>query len=243
MSITPFTLLNTPLVGLEDLQRAAFYVFFEGMNNAIDEISDYWIPRDQEFDQLTGSSFSPIALEHISNENFHEGHKPSLLRGSPENYPNLTVFATQADPSAENSRFDQIDSWLNSLLVEVMVKAPAPNPQDQSSETICNRRIQRTAEAVVLCLRRNQNLGGANYGLNQWPSILISDISAVRSPSQGGAYPGQQGSSGARTGERYVWQGAAIRFRIQKDAIPALSGAGTFAESSQIDYSKYIDQG
>lgn len=237
------TLIETPLVGLEDVQRAAFYVFFEGMNNALSEIDSYWYPRDQQFDAVTGSSLAPVVTEQIPSSNFHEGHKPSLIKGSPEDYPNLAVFATQADPSAENARFDQIDSWQDSMLIEVMVKAPAPNPKDQSGETICNRRIQRTVEAAVLCLRRNPNLGGAVYGLNQWPSIVISDLFAVRSPSQGGAYSGQSGSSGARTGERYVWQGAQIRFRIQKDSAPPSSGAGTFAESSQVDYSRYIDQG
>src|SRR5438309_7529424 len=126
----------------------------------------------------------------------------------------------QADPSPEDLRFDQIDSWIDQLLIEVMVKG--------TDETTTNRRIQRAVEAAVLCIRRNPNMGGATYGLNTRPSIVISDIFAVRSPSQGGAYQNQPDQSGSRTGARYIWQGAQIRFRIQKDSVTPASGSETF---------------
>jgi hypothetical protein len=235
MSFTPFSLVSTPLVGLEDLQRAAFYTFFEGMNNSLIEISDYWAARDIIYDQRVGTSLAPTVLEPIPATNFHEGHKPSLINASPEDYPNLAVFAMQANPAPESNRYDQIDAWLNSLLVEVMVKGTA---EDET-----NRRIQRMVEATVLCIRRNPTLGGASYGIANTPSIVISDLFAVRSSSQGGAYPGQPGDLLTPTGGRYVWQGAQIQFRIQKDSSPPSSGPGTFAEASQIDYSQHIDQG
>jgi hypothetical protein len=235
MSTPSFTLLETPLIGLEDIQRAAFFVFVKGMTNALNEIAEYWAPRDLKYDNQMGASLAPTTLEQIPSTNFHEGHKPSLLKGSPEGYPNLAVFAMQADPSPEDLRFDQIDSWIAQLLIEVMVKG--------LDEDTTNRRIQRTVEAAVLCIRRNPNLGGATYGLNTRPSIVISDLFAVRSPSQGGAYPRQPEADGDRTGARYVWQGAQIRFRVQKDSSPPASGSKTFDEASQVDYRQFIDQG
>lgn len=235
MSTPSFTLLETSLVGLEDIQRAAFLVFWEGINNALIEIAAYWEPRDQALDAIRGTAIAPTPLEEIENENFHEGHKPSLVKGSPESYPNIAVFGMQADPSAEDSRYDQIDSWIAQILVEVMVKG--------TDEITTNRRIQRNVEAAVLCIRRNPNLGGAVYGLNTRPSIVISDLFAVRSPSQGGAYKNQADAEGNRTGARYLWQGAQIRFRVQKDSAPPASGPESFDGASQVDYSQYIDQG
>lgn len=233
MSVTQRTLIDTPLVGLEDLQRAAFYVFFEGMNNALIEIQAYWLTRDVEFNNVTGRGLSPTVLEAIPNANFHEGHKPSLIKADPSFYPNLAVFATQAHPLPEGDRFDHMDSWLDSLLVEVMVKG--------DDEETTNRRIQRTVEAAVMCLRRNPTLGGAIFGLQTAPTIIISDLFAVNSPSQGGAYAGERKT--APVGQRYLWQGAQIQFRIPKDSITPSSGPGTFAGASQIDYSSQIDQG
>lgn len=225
------TLIDTPTVGLEDLQRAAFYAFFEGMNNALIEIADYWAPRDAEFDIRTGNNFAPTVLEPIPNSNFFEGHKPSLILGGPGGYPNIAVFAMQADSNPESDRFDQIDSWLDSLLVEVMVKA--------INEETVNRRIHRTTEAAIMCLRRNPTLGRAITGFLTVPNIVISDVFAVRSPSQGGAYPGQSGAST----DRYIWQGSQIKFKIPKDAIQPASGSGAFSEASTVDYGANIDQG
>jgi len=227
-----FGLIDTPLVGLEDIQRAAFYVFFEGLNNALTEIAEYWVDRDAAFDTRVGTKFAPVTLETVPVMNFFEGHKPSLILGGPDDYPNLAVFAVQAAPTGESSQFDTMDSWFISLRVEIMVKALI----DQ--EEIVNRRIQRMAEATVLCIRRNPALGGAVTGIDAAPSVIISDVFAVRSPGQGGGYQAQGGD-----GSQFVWQGAAITFRVPKDSVSPSDGTSTFASSSQIDYSQYIDQG
>jgi hypothetical protein len=237
-SAPQFTLLDTPLVGLEDIQRAAFYVFFEGMQKALDQIQAYWDYRDEIFVERTGIELAKTILEPIPDQNFHEGHKPSLIKGMPEDYPNLAVFATQATPAAESDRFDQMDSWQDSVLVEIMVKAAGDDDAGYTAEEIVNRRCHRTAEAVVLCLRRNINLGGAVRGIMTAPSISLGDVFAVRSTSEGGGYQGQGGS-----GSRYIWQGASIQFRVQKDSVLPSSGGGTFADSSRVDYGQFIDQG
>jgi hypothetical protein len=228
--MSAFTLIDTPVVGLEDLQRSAFYVFFEGMNNALSEIEAYWLPRDQIYNTRTNQSIPPTTLEPIPNGNFHEGHKPSLVNGTPEGYPNLAVFATQAAPSPYDRALDVQDSWLITLLVEIMVKG--------ANEDETNRRVQRNIEAAVMCLRRNLGLGGATDGYLGAPSIVVSDLFAVRSVSTGGAYPGESGS-----GARYLWQGAAITFRMLKESTLPTDGPDTFAKASQVDYSAQIDQG
>ena len=225
-----FSLISTPVIGLADLQRAAFFVFVEGMENALEEIAAYWLPRDQHYDLMMGTTLAPTILESIPVSNFHEGHKPSLINGMPDNYPNLAVFATQANPSPQDQGLDQEDSLIDTLLVEVMVKG---NAEDET-----NRRVQRTVEAAVMCLRRNSTLGGAIDGYVAAPNVIISDLFAVRNVSQGGAYPGEGG-----TGGRYLWQGAQITFRLQKESVIPSSGPGTFAGASQVDYSANIDQG
>lgn len=223
-TITRNTLLTTPTVGLEEIQRAAFFVFYEGFNPALVDVAAYWNPRDVLFDQHTNRKTAPTTLEPISNKNFHEGHKPSLVKGTVDDYPNLAVFATRADPSPESDQFDQMDSWSDAVLIEIMVKA--------TDEDAVNRRIQRAAEAAVICVRQNPTLGGAVTGLEGVPNVVIGDVFAVReTPNQGGY------------GQRFIWQGAAINFRIRNDSVtPGLPGS-IFSQSSQVDYSQFIDQG
>ena len=223
MSTISQTLLDTPLVGLEDLQRAAFYVLFEGMNDALSNIAAYWAPRDIEFDTATGRTTAPTVLEAILPANFHEGHKPSLINGVPENYPNVAVFAMSASPSAESDTLDQMESWSDLILVEIMVKG--------TDEDVVNRRIQRTTEAAIICLRLNPTLGGAVTGFESSPEVDISDVFALKSDAANGGY-----------GDRLIWQGSAVQWRVRKDSITPPSGS-IFAQSSKTDYSKYIDQG
>lgn len=215
------TLLNTPVIGLEDVQRAAFYVFFANMNNVLEEIADYWKDRDERFDEVTGRTTSPTTLETIPDGNFHEGHKPSLIQSDPSGYPNLAVFAMRAEPSPESQSFDQMDAWLNQILVEIMVKA--------SDEDTVNRRVQRMTEAVVICLRQNQTLGGAITGLENSPSVTISDVFALPSDTANGGY-----------GDRLLWQGAAIQWQIRKDAVTPPPGGSIFSNASKTDYSQFV---
>lgn len=218
------TLITTPVVGLEDIQRAAFYVFFEHFNQVLAEVQSSWNGKDTVFSQRTGRTPTPTVLEPISNDNFHEGHKPSLVRGTPDAYPNLAVFAMRADPSGENDQFDQIDSWSDSLLIEIMVKA-------EDEETV-NRRIQRTTEAAIICLRHNPTLGQAVTGLETAPTVIISDVFALKTVANDGGY-----------GKRFIWQGSAIQVRIRKDAIAPPPIGEIFSKASSIDYSQHIDQG
>jgi hypothetical protein len=226
------TLITTPVVGLEDIQRAAFYAFFENFNTVLAEVEASWIDKDQIFNQRTGRNIAPITLEQIPSDNFHEGHKPSLIQNGPDGYPNLAVFAMRADPSAETDSFDQIDSWSDSLLVEIMVKAEADEENPGLGEEIVNRRIQRTTEAAMICLRHNPTLGGAVTGLENTPTVIVSDVFAMKAtPSEGGY------------GKRYIWQGSAIQARIRKDSVSPPPIGGIFSGASQTNYSQFIDQG
>lgn len=218
------TTLLTPAVGLEDLQRASFYVLFESVNIVIPQVSAYWNAKDARFDVVTGRKTSPTSIEPIANDNFHEGHRPSLILSDPTGYPNLAVFAMRADPSSENNQLDHFDSFSDSILIEIMVKA--------NDEIVVNRRIQRTTEAVAIAIRNNQTMGGACTGLETAPSVIISDVMAMKSNASKGGY-----------GQRYIWQGSALQYRIRKDAVlPGLDG-DIFAGTGQTDYSRFIDQG
>lgn len=225
------TLLDTPTVGLEDIQRLAFYVFFKKFNDVLDQVAGYWASRDLEFDTLTSRVTSPTDLEHIPNDNFHEGHKPSLLLGKPSDFPNLSVFANRSNPGPESSQFDQLNQWMDNLLIEIMVKA-------QDEETV-NRRIQRTTEAAILLLTSNPTLGGAVTGFEASPATIISDVFAVRTNAKEGGYQ----STVLQGGERYIWQGSQITLQIRKDSIQPPSLAAPFSEASATDFYSQIDQG
>lgn len=216
--------LLTPAVGLEDLQRASFYVLFESMNTVIRQVSVYWNNKDARFDVVTGRKTSPTTIESIPNNNFHEGHRPSLIQSDPSGYPNIAVFAMRADPSSESNLLDQVDSFSDSILIEIMVKA--------EDEVVVNRRIQRTTEAAAIAIRNNQTMGGAATGLETAPSVIISDVFALKSNASKGGY-----------GTRYIWQGSALQYKIRKDAILPGPDGNIFAGTGQTDYSSFIDQG
>ncbi len=213
------TLVGTPTVGLEDLQRAAFFVFYENFNNILLEVQAYWLPRDRIFDHRTGRTTAGITLEPIKGNNFHEGHKPSLVKSGPEAYPNIAVFANQGVPSSESGQFDQMQSWSDSMLVEIMVKG--------ADEDVVNRRIQRTAEAAILCIRQNPTLGGACTGMEEAPSLAISDVFAIHGDAR------DEG-----TGARLIWQGAQITWSIRKDSITPPPTGSIFRNASSFDYSQ-----
>lgn len=212
-------LLNNTRIGLEEIQRQAFLVIFENANNAIAQIESEMAVSDQEFANRTGRPYVPVEIERISNENFHEGHRPSLIKASIERYPNVSVWALRATPSAESGDFDQISVFNTLLYVEIMVKAEG----DQGEEVV-NHRVQRTMEAVNAVLMANQTLNGAVSGFSADPTVNLTDVFTRKERTS--------------YGPEWLWQGARLEYAVRKEAgIPAAS-TGSFFRS--VDYD--IDQ-
>jgi hypothetical protein len=109
-----------------------------------------------------------------------------------------------------SDQYDQIDVYRDNLFVEIMVKAT----QDEGEE-IVNRRVQRTAEAVNICILRNETLNGIVAGFDTAPTLRLSDVFTRKERT---AY-----------GPEWFWQGARLEYAVRKEAThPSLSPGSIF---------------
>lgn len=237
------TLITEPILGLEMIQRAALKIFFDQLNGALTQVSDYMGASDQDLAAHMGLPYTPLAVEPVLPENFYEGHRPSLIDAPIENYPNLSVWSARVSADAESALMDQMTITNTSLVIEVMCKA-AP----EEGEGVVNKRLLRTIEAVCLCVISNPTLRGLVNGNDSEPTV---DVSEVFTRKERTAY-----------GPHWYWQGSRIEFLVRKESAPPSShvGASNFlrtlhADSAPLqaaqpesgipalDYSQFIDQG
>lgn len=210
------TLVAQPTIGLEEVQRQAFFVLFDNLNETLEIIGSYWDTKDQEFAQHTGREYVQTILEPIQPGNFVEGHAPSLINAPIDRYPNCSVMAYQTTPGAGHAAFDQIDVYRNVLYVDVMVRS------DRSEEEV-NRRIHRLVEATNIVLQQHETLNGIVSGHEDGPSITLGDVFTKKERT---AY-----------GPHWFWQGARLTYAVRKEAqIPSAS-----ASSGSIFRTQYPD--
>lgn len=203
-------------IGLEEVQRAAYFQLFENLNEAVTEIETTWAVSDEDFATRTGTDYVPTTLEPIDPANFYEGHRPSLIRAPIENYPNVSVSATRATPGINTDMFDHQDLYRNVIWVEIMVKA--------SNEEEVNRRIMRTADAANSVMLSDPTLGGTIHGFDASPSLIISDVFTRKERSAYGA--------------EWLWQGARLEYAVRKEAVRPSTSTGSFFRAAGYD----IDQ-
>lgn len=193
------TLTSSPVIGLEQIQREAFYVLFDNLNNAIVEIQTAMNISDQEFATKTGRTYTELEIEPIADSEFYEGHRPSLVKSPVENYPNCSVWCDSAKMSDSSEYMDHTDIFVNQLIVEIMVKA-----SPSQDESVVNRRAIRTAEAAHFSLMTDQTLGGVVTAFADMPSVMLSEVFK------------RQDSTGY--GEEYFWQAARLEYTILKES-------------------------
>lgn len=221
------TLLLDTTFGLGQVQRAALRQIFSNLNDVIDEINSIMVPEDTEFEEFLGrENPSGTSVEHIESANFHEGHRPSLIKAPISEYPNCCVWCVRAIPTAESALMDHGASYNDLLYVEIMVKAsPGEDEED------VNRRIERTAEAAHICLMRDPSLGGKVTGFSSEPTLNLSDVFVRRERTS--------------TGPQWYWQGARIEYAARKDAVQPSSTPGSIfraANSPSQFFGADIDQ-
>jgi len=201
------TLVNSATLGLEDIQRAAVYVLYDGINDVLSEIEAAFAPSDQEFASKLGRTYEPTTLESVQPENFHEGHTPSLINSPVEGYPNIAVMAYVASPSPTDSQYDHQTIYLDQLVIETMVKSI-------DSEAEVNKRARRMTEAVNVCMMRNQTLNGMVQGFDTAPTVRISDVFTRKERTS--------------YGPEWFWQGSRLEYVVRKEAVhrpPSSSGS------------------
>jgi hypothetical protein len=193
------TLTSSPIIGLEEIQREAFYILFQNLNDAIDQVKVVMDESDQQFATKTGRPYEELIIDHVEDSEFYEGHRPSLINSPVENYPNCSVWAMSATSSDENDYMDHTDIFINQLFVEIMVKA---SPTE--GESAVNRRCIRTAEAAHFCLVSNQTLNGIVTAFSDMPTVNLSEVFKKKD------------STGY--GEDWFWQAARLDYTILKES-------------------------
>jgi hypothetical protein len=208
------TLVSTPTVGLEEIEREAFLVLFDNINAVQDAVADYWSTPDQDFATRTGRTYEPLTLETVEPDNFHHGPTPSLIKAPIERYPNVSVWVSRA--TSANLDFDHQSSWNLTLNVEVMAKG--------GNEHDVNRRAIRLAEAANICIRRNRTLNGAVGEISTDPTFVPGDTFVRRENT---AY-----------GPQWFWRGARLEYAVRKEATFPSGGTSVAASYPGLD----IDQ-
>lgn len=193
------TLTSSSIIGLEQIQREAFFTLFDGLNNAIAQMEADMHTSDQEFATRTGREYVEINIEPVADAEFYEGHRPSLINSPVENYPNCSVWCASGRVSDDSDVMDHTDIFVNELFIELMVKA---SPAE--GEEFVNKRCIRTAEAAHFCLMRNQTLDGIITAFTAMPTVNLSEVFK------------RQDSTGY--GQEYFWQAARLDYMILKES-------------------------
>lgn len=202
-----------PLIGLEEVQRAAFLLLFDGLNDVIAEMDAMWEGSDQALANHMSVPYVPVEVEQIAATNFYEGHRPSLIQAPVENYPNISVWAVRATAGPEHPLLDHQDVWNVLLYVEIMCKS-------MTDEGIVNKRIVRTTEAANLVMQADPSLGGMVSGFGGAVSPSLSDVFTRRENTSYGA--------------NWYWQGARLEYVVRKDSVLLESNQGSdFRASAQ----------
>jgi hypothetical protein len=220
--------------GLEVVQTEALVVLYEQLNDALTDMEIHCAHADGLLADRLGVDVPTLTLEPIDQTprldspfgNFYIGHRPSLIDAPIEHYPNVCVIADRFDPIGG---FDQGTDVLDRLRIEIMVKS-------LDGEESVNKRIVRTADAVLAVIQANTTLNGTVAGLEDQQRGFI-----------GAVFPRESQTS---YGSRWYWQGARLDFTVRKTGAHSSGLSGGFLRTASssafsgldIDQSVSIDQ-
>jgi hypothetical protein len=209
------TLVHSPSTGLEYVQRQALVCLIRELNDEILIVQEAWNSSDEEMAEMREMDYVATILEPVDLQDFHEGHRPSLISAPIERYPNVSVMCNRANPAAGSEQYDHMNVYRDALYVDIMVKAQ-PTSDDQEhlneAEELVNRRVKRMADAVNSVLVRNRTLNGAVGGYDADPTITIGDVFTRKERT---AY-----------GQHWYWQGARLEYAVRKEsALPSSTGS------------------
>ena len=193
------TITTKPLIGLEAIQREAFYVLFSGFNNALIQVENFMADSDTKFYATTGRTPPPASIDPVIPDNFHEGHRPSLISAPIDAYPNCCAYVMTAVPAPENNLLDHTETYNDLLIVELMVRA---NPSE--GEDIVNRRCVRSLEAAHLAIMSNKTLNGIVSSIDSAPSVERSEVFTRKERTS--------------YGQEWYWQAGKLEYVVTKDS-------------------------
>ena len=183
--------------GLELLQLEVGKVLYENLNNEIDQYQSEWQTRDAEWQSLSGLGDPGVVVEYFEDQNFHLGHRPSLILNDvpKESYPNIAIMAYESRPT--DQIIDQATNVIAAIDIEFMVKS-------ETSELEVDRRTHRTLEAIYQVMINNSTLNGKILGWDNEPTTQISEV-FLRLED-------------LTHGEHWYWQGARLRYMVNRSA-------------------------
>jgi hypothetical protein len=191
------SLVGISAVALGQIQRQAFYVFFDHLNDALAEQDLLWASSDQEFEIHTGRTIEPITLEPVVPENFHEGHNPGLIEAEIDEYPNCSVMIERWVPAPTNATADHWDERQLNLGIEIMAKSVV-------SPAEANQRTIRMVEAVHAVLAANRSLGGAVQEVTDAGNGFLTSI--------------DRRAEQTSYGSAWYWQGGRVNYTIKLES-------------------------
>ena len=195
-------------VGAEDLQWLIFQSLFNELNAAIDEEETRGYTLDDAFNTLTGRTLRRVKLDRIRPENFHLGHRPSLIEAPPSEWPAVTVMAFNStgagfpgtDRSDENVITVSIKCIAHAGPFEITGSGIVALSDDKDPEEEVDRKIKRPSEALHKAVARHRDLDGNFTPTENPPSIIWGDV-FIKDVEIG------QGVAG-----RYYWQGVRMQY-------------------------------
>lgn len=195
-------------IGAEDLQWLVFKSLFTGLNTAIDEEETRGHTLDDYFNLLTGRTLTHVKLDRIRPENFHTGHRPSLIDAPPREWPAVAVMAFTStgagfagtDRSDENVITVSIECIVHAGPFEVAADGSVALSDDKDPEEEVDRKVKRTSEAIHRVMARSRDLDGNFTPTNTPPSIIWGDV-FIKDAEIGKGVAG-----------RYYWQGVRMQY-------------------------------
>jgi len=144
--------------GTEELLDAVEEVLIENINDALAQVYERNVERDQARAMRRGVEYVALTYDEVPPDHFHTGNFPSLvLEEIPRDaYPYIVLTIEEYAPSAEDLLMDQINIFRENLVVHCLAKADP----DEGSEIVFRRAI-RMGEAVYLTLASEPSLRSA----------------------------------------------------------------------------------
>lgn len=184
----------------EDLELAIFRVLYEDLNAALTQESTRGTEIDNDFFLITGRGGVSASLEPFAPDNFHKGHRPSMILAPVSEYPSLAVMCYLANPAASQSH-DQTDSLRLTCSIEAIVRS-GPYPEDDragTGEDIVNRRAKRTGEAIHRVISSRRALDGDFMPAQEPPVVRWGEVFERDEMVEG-------------RGARWYWQGVRLQY-------------------------------
>lgn len=197
------TLLLGNELGNELIYREALMILTTTINAELTVQDNKWTTLDKDLAARLQIQYTPCISNKVEPFNFYSGHVPSLIFAPVTNYPNISVMSDQSNPSAFGG--DQWNATTIPLIIEALViDGPYPVSDDfnRVGEELCNRKVQRMAEAIHAVIGDNPTLNGLVQPIVQEPRVIWSECFRRAEETSHGA--------------DYYWQGVNLTYLVDK---------------------------